>query len=177
MRNRFYQFLFMVVLVILLAIGIGQLKTGNVQAALGNQGIPVRCYPVGGGLPAGTTQFLTCVTPGTNLMVSGQRVPSGYYFLVTDVFVTPSTGGTGNTPVGFYLYDAYAISSRASLYFFRSIDGASYGEHFTVPLYVLPADHRLEIQAFNANAAAFDIRVTGLLVTNVAYTPIILSNP
>ena len=177
MKKRMFQIFILMVSIILLAFVITQWKPEKVQAALGNQGIPVRCYNTTGGLSAGTTTFLTCVTPVSPSFVSSQRVPAGYFFLVTDVFVTPLSGGTGNTPVSFYLFDAYATSGRASSYTFRSIDGASYGEHFNLPLYVLTEDHRLEVQAFNANAASFDIRITGMLVNNVSYLPAIFSNP
>lgn len=146
------------------------------RADVGNQGIPVRCYETSGGISPGTTVFMTCVNSGSNLFVSSQRVPSGYYFLVTDVFVTPLSGANGNATVTFYFFDAYGTSGRASSYTFRSVDGASYGQHFTVPMYVLPADHRIEIQAFNANTVDFDIRVTGLLTTNVDYLPLVVNN-
>jgi hypothetical protein len=72
--------------------------------------------------------------------------------------------------------DAYGANSHASPYTYCSIDGASVGEHFYMPLYVLTADHRLEVHAFNANAATFDIRITGMLVNNVSYLPAISQN-
>lgn len=176
MKNRLYQAIFVMATIALLAFAIAQFKIINVKAALGNQGAPVRCY-IGGQLAAAETYFMTCTTPANPNFVSNQRVPSGYYFLVTDVFVTPVSGGAGNTPVGFYLYDAYGTNSRSSSYAFRSIDGASYGQHFNMPLYVLTADHRLEVAAFGGNAAAFEIRVTGMLVNNVSYVPALFSNP
>ena len=175
MKYRWNQLMFIVLVVVLVIIGIILLPPDNAQASLGNQGIPVRCY-VSGSIAPGTTVFLNCITPISPSFVGAQRVPDGYYFLVTDIFVTPVSGGAGNTPVGFYLYNAYGETSRESLYNFRSIDGASYGEHFTSPFYVLVADHRLEVQASNANATSFEIRVTGLLVTNVTYLSLI-SNP
>jgi hypothetical protein len=163
-------------LILMLAVAISQINLIPAKASLGNQGIPVRCY-ISGSVTAGTSQFMTCVSAAAPYFVSSQRVPSGYYFLVTDVFVTPATGGTGDTPVGFYLYDAYGTSSRASSYVFRSVDGASYGQHFIVPLYVLTADHRLEVQAFGGNATSFEIRMTGLLVNSVTYLPMLYNNP
>ena len=176
MKNRLGQFAILGVLIIIMAFAISQLNLIPAKAALGNQGIPVRCY-ISGSVAAATSQFMTCVSAASPYFVSSQRVPTGYYFLVTDVFVTPSTGGTGNTPVGFYLFDAYGTSSRASSYTFRSIDGASYGQHFNVPFYVLTADHRLEVQAFAANATSFEIRITGLLVNSVTYLPALYTNP
>ena len=175
MKNRVYQAFLLVITIVLLAFGISQIKTENVKAALGNEGIPVRCYAPLSSISPGITKFMTCVNAGSNLMGSS-RVPLGYYFLVTDVFVTPLSGGPGTANVTFYLFDAYGTDSRASSYTFRSNDGASFGEHFNVPLYVLPYDHRLEIQAFNANNVAFDIRITGLLVTNFTYVPSLISS-
>jgi hypothetical protein len=56
------------------------------------------------------------------------------------------------------------------------VDGATSGQHFNVPLYTLTPDHRLEVQAFNANDVAFNIYVTGLLVTNVNYLPLVIQH-
>ncbi len=178
MRRRRFQI--SLVAVVVAALGLSALFIPNLtaRADVGNQGTPVRCYASGGAISHGETQFMTCVRAdgGYPGFVNSQRVPSGYYFMVTDVFVTPLSGGNGSTTVTFYLFDAYGTSGRASSYTFRSLDGASYGQHFTVPLYVLPADHRIEIQAFNANAADFDLRITGVLTTNVNYLPLVVNN-
>jgi len=176
MNKRLIRISITLLAVILIGLGVTWIANGSARAALGNQGIPVRCY-ISGTMAPGTTQFLTCVSAAPPGFVGSQRVPDGYYFLVTDILVTPSGGTTGNAPVDFYLFDAYGTSSRASLIHFRSVDGATYGEHFTAPMYVLSADHRLEVQAFNANATSFDIRVNGLLTTNVDYLPMVLNNP
>jgi hypothetical protein len=171
-RNAAWATLSRIVIVALVVVvALTVLNHQPADAALGNQGTPVRCY-TSGSLSAGTTQFMTCVSAAPPSFVSSQRVPAGYYFLVTDIFVTPLGGSTGSATVAFYLFDAYSTSGRASSYTYRSVDGQSSGQHFTTPLYVLTPDHRLEIQAFGANQQSFEIRITGLLVNNVTYLPI-----
>ena len=87
--------------------------------------------------------------------------------------MTPYGGSTGNATVGFYLFNAYATSGPAETNFFRSVDGQTFGEHFVSPMFVLLPDHRLEVVGFNSNQQTFDIRVTGLLVNNVTYLPVL----
>jgi hypothetical protein len=163
----------------LTAIGLAAAFIPNqmAKAALGNEGYPVRCYGDSSGVAPGEDIFLTCITPsGAPNFVSSQRVPSGYYFYITDIVVTPFSGAAGSANITFYLFDAYGASSRASLNTYRSVDGQTLGEHFTSPLYVLTADHRLEVQAFNANQQTFEIRVYGILTTNMTYLPLAFSN-
>jgi hypothetical protein len=176
MKHMLIRIVVIAMLVLLVGMGTLWIANGPAKAALGNQGIPVRCHVTSSGIAPGATSFLSCATASPPYFVSGQRVPDNYYFLVTDVMASPQASTTGAVRTEFYLYDAYGINSRASTYHFRSVDGATFGEHFTTPLYVLTPDHRLEVQAFNANAAAFDIYVTGLLVTNVSYLPLALDH-
>jgi hypothetical protein len=176
MKKHLIRMAIMGLAVVLVGLGATWLVSGSARAALGNQGVPVRCYTTSAGIAPGGDLFLTCVPAAAPGFVSSQRVPDGYYFLVTDVMVTPQTSGTSAKSVDFYLFDAYGTNSRASDYHFRSVDGASFGQHFSTPLYTLPADHRLEVQAFNANSVGFDIYVKGLLVNNVNYLPLVLEH-
>jgi hypothetical protein len=176
MKKHLIRMAIMGLVVVLVGLGATWLVSGNARAALGNQGVPVRCYTSSAGVAPGGDIFLTCVPAAPPGFVSSQRVPTGYYFLVTDVMVTPQASTTTAERVDFYLFDAYGTNSRSSSYHFRSVDGASSGQHFSVPLYTLTADHRLEVQAFNANDVGFDIYVTGLLVNNVNYLPLVLEH-
>lgn len=176
MKKHLFRAAIIGVLVLIVGLGATWLVNGPARAALGNQGIPVRCYVTSAGVAPGGDIFPTCVSASLPGFVDSQRVPDGYYFLVTDVLFTPHSSTTGPEKVDFYLFDAYGTNGRSSSYHFRSVDGATAGQHFTVPLYTLTPGHRLEIQAFNANDVDFDIYVTGLLVTNVDYLPVVLSH-
>ncbi|MBC7224809.1 MAG: hypothetical protein H5T59_11145 [Anaerolineae bacterium] len=104
-----------------------------------------------------------------------QRVPSGYYLLVTDVVVTPDGGtDTSATINDVILYDAYGSNGRAYSIRFRSLGTGTFSEHFTTPYMVLPAGHRLEAAAAWFNDDWLFVQVSGLLVTNVSCQPLIL---
>ena len=48
--------------------------------------------------------------------------------------------------------------------------------HFTSPYMVLPADHRLEAENLSGDpdyTNVFEVYVSGLLVTNVSYLPLV----
>ncbi len=149
------------------------LAPSQAKAAFANVGIPARCYNIG----FSSSLFLTCVTPpGSGVsFVSSQRVPSGYFFLVTDVMVTPVGGTTGDATTDFYLEDCYGDASIQSINHFRNLEGATYGQHFNAPMWVLLADHRLQVVTQAANQQNFDIRVNGFLVTNINYMPVVVS--
>ncbi len=156
--------------VLLLALGAAWQAPGQAQAAIANTGLPVRCYNIG----FSSSMFLTCVTPpGSGVSFSGsQRVPVGYYFVVTDVLVTP-VGGTATAVTDFYLEDCYGDANIQSINHFRHLGGETYSEHFTAPMWVLLADHRLQTVAQVANEQNYDIRVNGMLVTNLNYLAVI----
>ncbi|OJX48226.1 MAG: hypothetical protein BGO78_13220 [Chloroflexi bacterium 44-23] len=173
MKNRVYKVFLVAATIVILAFGFAQLKTDNVEAALGNQGIPVACYDAGGRQNPGTTTILGCYTPVSPGFIDDLKVPSGYYFLVTDVFVTPDSSATTPLPSLFLLSD----DGTAAYYKFRILDSASHGEHFNMPLLVLPAEHTLHVSGKITNTGFVDVRVTGMLVTNATYVPAIFSNP
>ena len=162
--------------VLLAAIGLmtAWLMTETTHASLVNQGYPVRCYNVS------TTSefFLSCInTQGTPSFVGNQRVPTGYYFLITDIMITAHENVVGND-VSFKLKDCW---DTASVMYpttnFRVLDGSTLGQHFIAPMWVLPEDHRLGVELLPGNQAAFDLRVNGFLVTNVSYLPVVLHLP
>jgi len=172
MKNLLVRSFGVVFLFVIVGTGMIWMIPGMAQAALGNQGIPARCYNIG----FTSSFFLTCVTPSGSPVsfVSSQRVPDGYYFLITDIVVTPTSGVSGNV-VDFNLEDAYGASSIQSINHFRTLDGNTFGQHYTAPMWVLLPDHRLGVVAQAANQLNFDIRVNGFLVTNINYLPLILN--
>lgn len=158
--------------VALLAIAWG--AAGPVRASLGNTGVPVRCTEQpGASVPPAESRFLTCTAADGTPFVDGQRVPNGRYLLVTDIMVTPDGGTDAAALTDVTLYDAYGESGRSYSLRLRGTTTASYDYHFTTPYMVLPAGHRLEAStAWFAEKWVF-VRVSGLLVTNVNYLPLV----
>ena len=159
--------------VIVLILGIFLLTPTRAKATFANLGIPARCY----GSFTTTADFLTCVPPSgaETSFVGAQRVPAGYYFLVTDVMVTPLGGTTGDALTDFSLEDCYGTSNIQSINRFRNLEGATYGQHFNAPMWTLLPDHRLQVVVNGGSQQAFEIRVNGLLVTNINYLPMVVS--
>jgi len=157
------------VLVVIIGLVVTLAATGTAQADLGNQGFPVRCY----NNSSATDYFMVCINPsGSPVFAGNQRVPIGYYFLVTDVMITPHGGASGNAVV-FDLKDAYGDAYVQSINRFRVLDGATLGQHFEAPMWVLLPDHRLEVTELAGNQSDYDLRVNGFLVTNMSYLPLV----
>lgn len=135
------------------------------HASIGNSGTPIACAARGldpsGGFNFVQSPFSCVMADGTRLMSA--TVPSGYYFLVTDVVLSrqlPTTQPTSVTlcaqPKGIGACDNM-LRIQAS-------------EHFVTPYLILAAGRVLE--AANDNSAqGLDVYVSGLLVTNVSYVP------
>ena len=158
---------------ILLIVGIVLLAPAHAEAAFANTGIPARCYDIS----FSSNFFMTCVTPqgSATSFVSSQRVPTGYYFLVTDIMVSPLGGTAGNALTDFDLEDTYSTSGIQSITHFRNLEGSTYGQHFNAPMWVLLPDHRLQVVVSSGNQQNFDIRINGFLVTNLNYLPVVIS--
>ncbi|RME47120.1 MAG: hypothetical protein D6791_06630 [Chloroflexi bacterium] len=160
--------------VIAMLLALAWAAAGPVRATLGNTGVPVRCSEAPGtSIQPAESRFLTCVAADGTPFVDGQRVPNGRYLLVTDIMVIPDGGTDVNALTDVTLYDAYGTSGRAYSLRLRGTTTAAYGQHFTTPYMVLPAGHRLEAStAWFAEKWVF-VRVSGLLVTNVNYLPLV----
>jgi hypothetical protein len=160
--------------VLLLLAGTLFLVTGNsrVRAALGNTGVPVRCFKPGAALAPGASTFLSCVPASGPAFADGQRVPNGYYLLVMDVLVSPDAGVEDSSRTDVTIYDAYGDNSRQSSFRLRNTVADSYGFKFSAPYLVLSPGHRLEITNAAASEAGVEVRITGLLVTNVSFVPL-----
>ncbi|MCX6025116.1 MAG: hypothetical protein NTY23_02450 [Chloroflexi bacterium] len=94
--------------------------------------------------------------------------------LVTDLVVTYESGGeVGATHMDLVVYDAYDESGRVASLRLRNTDKGTLGEHFVTPYLVLPGGHRLEVVMPNHGDHVVYVVVTGLLVTNLSYLPLI----
>ena len=144
------------------------------SAGLGNSGVPVRCFKPGPSIAPGGAAFLNCVAADGTSFAEGQRVPTGYYLAVTDVLVTPDAGNatTGITDVT--VYDAYGTNSRQSSFRLRDTTASSFGFKWFAPYLVLTAGHRLEITNANISAFSAEVRISGVLVTNLSSLPLVL---
>jgi len=144
-------------------------------AALGNSGVPVECHGPGYvAISPDTTVFLDCVAADGTAFDSGQRVPGGHYLLVTDLVVTYYSGGVvGDTHADLAFYDAFDESSRAASLWLRNPVKGTLGEHFVTPYLVLPGGHRLEVVNPTHSDHLVYVAVSGLLVTNLSYLPLI----
>ena len=144
-------------------------------AALGNSGVPVECH--GPGYVAvfpDTTVFLDCVAADGTAFDSGQKVPGGHYLLVTDLVLTYMAGGVvGDTHVDLAIYDAFDESGRAASLWLRNPVKGTLGEHFATPYPLLPGGHRLEVVNPDHSDHVVYVAVSGLLVTNLAYLPLV----
>lgn len=140
------------------------------RAAMGNRGVPVRCYA--DQLKPAESKFLTCKAADGTAFTGNQRVPAGYYLLVTDIVIIPDAGTDTSGIVSIVIYDAYGTSSHASSITARSGTMDGFGYHFHTPYFVLEEGHRIEASPwwFNSHWAA--ARVTGILTNNVTYLPV-----
>jgi hypothetical protein len=158
------------VILVLLVGSMGM--AGEASAALGNAGVPVRCFAPGAGVAAGGSAFLTCYAADGTAFDGNQRVPVGYYLYVTDVLVTPRAGSATSGVTELSVFSAHGTSSRQSQFYLRSIDTGTYSHTFSAPYLVLPADFRLEVVAAGINAYPVDVRVTGVLTTHMLWLPV-----
>jgi hypothetical protein len=174
MRYTSYSRLLALLLVLFIIGGAIWFAADPVRAALGNRGVPVRCYNVGtDSVEPSTSHFLTCTPADGSGSWSEGRVPEGYYFLVTDVHVAPQFGTIGSGTIYLTLFASYSESIRSYGISYYRPQVESISEHFTTPAMVLPEGYRIEaVNAFSSDAT-LDVTVSGLLVNNVTYVPLV----
>ena len=163
-----------VVILIIVVITPGLLNP--VQASLGNYAVPVRCLPLGGQrILVDSSDFFRCyAADGTRFTDNAQRVPEGYYFIVTDVVITPYQAGSHQD--GFYelvLYDSYGASYRRYSLFFRGMTLGTTHNQFIAPYLVLVGGDRLEAYNLPHTSYALRVNISGFLVRNISYLPLI----
>lgn len=163
----------LIALALVLVGGVGALVWSGRATALGNSAIPARCFR-SGALQPGNAAFLTCANAGGVTFVDNQRVPNGYYFVVTDVLITPDAGLDTTGITDLTLYDAYGDNGRQSSFRLRETRAATLSASFAAPYLVLIPGHRLEATLAALSANGVEIRVSGWLVTNLDYLPLAL---
>jgi hypothetical protein len=163
----------LIALALVLVGGVGALVWSGRATALGNSAIPVRCYKTST-LQPGNAAFLTCQSAGGVAFVDNQRVPNGYYFVVTDVLITPDAGLDTTGITDLTLYDAYGDNGRSYSFRLRETRAATFGPSFAAPYMVLIPGHRLEATLAGFSANGVEVRVSGWLVTNLDYLPLAL---
>jgi hypothetical protein len=169
-----WQYLIGVCLVMITVAVTVRLLSMPVAAQLGNSGIPVRCVPDATDevIPDGGAVYFQCVAAdGTAFSDGDQAVPAGYYFLVTDVVMTPNRLTTGDIPHDVRLRDVspgFDLVAEVRLETFRS---ETVSVNYTTPFLVLGSGHRLSGEHFSLDGFGVRVYVSGLLVTNVAYLP------
>jgi hypothetical protein len=159
------------VLMVLIVAGWAAVKP--VQAYLGNTGVPVRCIRATP-LSPGFRNYLPCVPAnGPEFTDSNQRVPDGYYFLVTDITIIPDGGTDVEAITDVYVHSSHGESERVTSIRLRNVTTASYGISYRVPYLVLPAGHRLELVNDAVSQKGVSARISGILVTNVNFLPMV----
>jgi hypothetical protein len=151
------------------------LSAGTTWAQLGNRGIPVSCFEYPDFLsPGGSGSILRCYPANSAIAFGGNtNVPTGYYFIVTDVLITPTSIADTTSSFDITLEINPVTASIRENIRLRSIGTANFGEHFSVPYLVLSENEWLK--ASSASTAGKDVlvRVSGLLVNSVNYLPLI----
>ena len=126
------------------------------------EGIPARCTTASVGVQPGQIRTMSCFLSSRTATQGGRftTVPRGYYFLVTDIIVTPN-GGSGTTEV--WVQDL-TNTSLEELLRLRGSSTTSFGRTFTTPYLVVQEDHRVRAQNLLSSGAAVLVDLTGLLV-------------
>lgn len=160
-----------VMALMLVGLSSGMLGATDAAASLGDSSVPVRCYTTSI-LAPGKQAFLYCVASDGTLFPESQRVPTGYYLLVTDVLITPDAGTAMTGLTDITVFDAYSTSSRQSSFRLRNSQANSFGFNFNAPYFSMPAGHRLEVTSASLSAFGAEIRISGFLVTDVDSLPL-----
>ncbi len=110
---------------------------------------------------------------GPEFTDSNLRVPTGHYFLVTDITVIPDGDQDVDAITETYLYNRDAEDESVTSVRLRNVTTASYGASYRVPYLVLPAGHYLRLVNPALSQTGISVRISGLLVTNVNFLPLV----
>ncbi|NOZ06231.1 MAG: hypothetical protein GXP41_07765 [Chloroflexi bacterium] len=153
---------------ILLLLGFAWQWTSSARASLGNTGIPVRCSA--SSFAESTTKTLKCyAADGTLFTNSDERVPTGYYLLVTDIILVPDGGSDASAVIS---ADLMAKNPSNQFMRLRNTNNAMQPLHFTSPYFVLKAGQYLTASNAWFSQEWIYVYASGLLVQNVSYLPI-----
>lgn len=170
--NGRIQVLVGIALIVALVLAFFGFQTRG-QAALGNVGYPIYC--VKSNVSPGNVFNLTCYHDAAGTAFS--NVPTGYYLLVTDAFITPSpTCGTDKGLLHIYIFDSYVSGSTTyneDGIELRELDRETFGFSFQSPGLIVQATHFLRAEANGGNVCSVDVRVYGWLVTNLSFLPVV----
>lgn len=118
---------------VLLLLGISWSWASSARASLGNTGVPVRCSV--SSFAQSSTKTLKCyAADGTLFTNSDERVPTGYYLLVTDITLVTDGGLDASAVVS---ADFKAASPANQFMRLRNTDNAMQHFHFGAPYFVL----------------------------------------
>ena len=149
---------------------------GSIQitAASAPVAYPQRCNV---SIVASNTTYLDCYTfgPGRRLYnwSSVNGVPDDFYFLVTDITISPNTDlVTGN--YGFNLRNFMDCDTGSegggamvnNIYFRVGPDSQSWTAHYESPLFILPPHNCLSVEAWPFNNTGARFLVNGYLTTD-----------
>lgn len=125
---------------VLLLLGISWQWTSSARASLGNTGVPVRCSV--SSLAQSSTETLKCyAADGTLFTNNNERVPTGYYLLVTDITLVTDGGADASAVVSVDFKTANPVNQFMRL---RNTDNAMQHLHFGSPYFVLSAGQYLQ---------------------------------
>lgn len=155
------------VVVVLIVTTFTTVSTANAQ--LGNAGVPVRCM---GSANVGSLSTLTCRAADGTLFGGGTAVPAGHYLMVTDVRMSPGSGG----PSGSWIADliqTFPGGTTGDSSYFRAYSLAVVDEHYNSPILVLSQGQYLQMFTTLSSTGRVDFEVFGLLTTSYNYLPMI----
>lgn len=152
---------------------------GTIQttAASAAEAIPYRCIATSV-LSTGTTDYLDCykTTDGSgSLWNDVNGVPEGYFFLVTDVTITPITSDISGGVVRVTLTQFSGCDNGVPGHTGFNFAGADYklapdlstfSDHYRTPAYILPGGHCLQAGSYAVNTHDVQMYVLGYLTSN-----------
>ncbi len=151
-------------LVVLLLLVTAFTAVSTASAQLGNTGIPVLCAT--GITPGNFVNPICQAADGTSFTT----VPTGHYFLVTDVILRPYGPATGMWNVGITMKGPAADVQQ----YFEMVTQTQVtsSEHFVSPYLVIPQGKYLSLYNYGTSGTVY-LFVSGLLTTSVSYLPAI----
>lgn len=142
----------------------GFMVVSSANAQTGDLAIPVTCKA---SLVTTAPEDFSCQKPNRSDPLF-TLVPSSYYLMVTDIRVDAPSTGTYTVSVALRY-----LSSTPDSITFQGNAYESKSEHFTTPLWVVPAGWHIEANDAGAATHSTNVHITGLLTTNPVYLPLI----
>ena len=143
---------------------------GPVSAAIGNRGVPVYGR-LTSPLPQSDSDRIKLYSADDSFNAITE-VPAGKYLLVTDIEFTPDAG----TDTAALLHLTAVVPNTSQSIVLRSTDASTHAINCTTPLLTVGPGQFIEI----SNAWFSDkwgyVHISGMLVDNVTYIPVVLEN-